>query len=172
MDRKKYIEGDILCLAEILERDYKPLYESWHDEDTIRGYNYRLPYTFDEYCERCRVSDTWEAAIIRREDNAIIGRIGISPGLPDLTITIFKPYRSRKYGTMAFLLAVQYCFEMLGLNRIYAGSYEDNIASRRMIERCGFKPNPDGNDVDPHIFTGEDRLQLDFVIENPRRSTE
>jgi len=68
---------------------------------------------------------------------------------------------------MAFLLGVRYCFEVLKLEKIYAGCYEDNISSRKMIEHCGFKRNPDGDDTDPHIFTGKHRLQLDFVIENP-----
>jgi RimJ/RimL family protein N-acetyltransferase len=169
LNREKYIENDIICLAKIIESDYKILYDSWNEEDTILGYNYKLPYTFDEYRKKGDQNSNWGAVIIRLEDNQVIGRIGISAGLPDLSITIFKPYQSQKYGTTAFLLGVKYCFEVLDLDKIYAGSYEDNTASRRMIERCGFKPNPDGNSVDSHIFTGEDRLQLDFVIE---RNTE
>ena len=166
MSREKYIENSVICLAECIESDYALLYESWNEEDTVRGYNYKLPYTFDEYCEKCKTDNNWNAIIIRLEDNKIIGRIGLSAGLPDLTITIFKPYRNQKYGTMAFLLGIKYCFEVLKLDKIYAGCYEDNISSRRMIEQCGFKPNPDGNIIEPHIFTGENRLQLDFVKEN------
>ena len=86
--------------------------------------------------------------------------------MPDLSITIFKPYISQKYGTMAFSLGVKYCFEVLNLEKLYAGCFEDNIAAKKMIKHCGFKPNPDGNEIEPHLFTGEDRLQLDFVMEN------
>jgi RimJ/RimL family protein N-acetyltransferase len=172
LNRKKYIENDILCFAKVIESDYKILYDSWNDEDTVWGYNYKLPYTFDEYRKKGEKNSNWGAIIIRLSDNQIIGRIGISAGLPDLSITIFKAYRKQKYGTMAFLLGIKYCFEALNLDKIYAGSYEDNITSRKMIERCGFKPNPDGNVVDPHIFSGEDRLQFDFIIKNPRRNTE
>ena len=168
MNRKKYIENDVICLAECVKSDYRLLFDSWNDADTIRGYNYKLPYSFDEYCEKLKNDTNWGAVIVRLGDNEIIGRIGISPGLPDLTITIFKPYRNQKYGTMAFLLGVRYCFEVLKLERIYAGCYEDNVSSRKMIEQCGFKRNPEGDDIEAHIFTGEDRLQLDFVIENER----
>jgi len=101
---------------------------------------------------------------MRLEDNAVIGRIGLSAGLPDLTITIFREYRNQQYGTMAFLLGVRYCIEILKLDKIYAGCFEDNIASRKMIEQCGFKRNPEGDDIEKHIFTDEDRLQLDFMI--------
>ena len=172
MDRKKYIENDVICLAECFESDNKILYESWNENDTVWGYNWKMPYSFDEYrniFKNDNNSDKWRwgAVIIRLKDNEIIGRIGISAGLPDLTITIFKPYRNQRYGIMAFSLGVRFCFEVLKLEKIYAGCYEDNISSRKMIEQCGFKRNPEGDDIEPHIFTGEDRLQLDFVIENP-----
>jgi len=36
-----------------------------------------------------------------------------------------------------------------------------------MIEQCGFRRNPEGDDIEDYILTSEDRLQLDFVIENP-----
>jgi RimJ/RimL family protein N-acetyltransferase len=167
MERKIFIKNDKIGLAEYVESDYKLLFDSWNDKDTILGYNYKLPYSFCEYCGYVKNSDTWNAVIIRIEDNIVIGRIGISPGLPDLTITVFKPYRNQKLGMMAFSLGVKYCFEILNLEKIYAGCYEDNIPSKKMIEQCGFKPNPAGNDIERHIFTGEDRLQLDFVIGNP-----
>lgn len=170
MNRKKYIENNVICLAECIESDNTILYESWNENDTIWRYNWKLPYSFDEYCNHFKNHNTtnnWGAIILRLEDNEIIGRIGISAGLPDLTITIFKAYRNQRFGTMAFLLGVRYCFEVLKLDKIYAGCYEDNISSRKMIEQCGFRRNPEGDDIEPHIFTGEDRLQLDFVIENP-----
>jgi len=170
MNRKKYIENNVICLAECIESDYKILYESWKEHDTVLGYNMKFPYSFDEYCDKLKNDGNWNnwgAVIMRLEDNKIIGRIGISAGLPDLSITIFTPYRNQKYGTTAFSLGVKYCFEVLKFKEIYAGCYEDNISSRKMIEKCGFKPNPNGNEIEPHIFTGKDRLQLDFVIENP-----
>ena len=166
MTRRKYIENDVLCLAEFIEEDYKTLFDSWNEYDIMLGYNYKLPYTFDEYSKQCRDSANWSAVIIRLEDNKVIGRIGISAGLPDLTITVFQNYRNKKYGTTAFSLGIKYCFETLKLNKVYAGCYEDNFSSRKMIERCGFIPNPDGNILEKNIFTGEDKLQLDFVIEN------
>jgi len=170
MNRKKYIENNVLCLVQCIESDYKILYESWNENETVLAYNWKLPYSYDEYCTKLKNdnnSNNWGAVIIRLEDNKIIGRIGISEGLPDLSITIFKEYRNKKHGTTAFSLGIKYCFEVLKLDRIYAGCYEDNISSRRMIERCGFKCNPEGDIIDKHIFTGEDRLQLDFVIVNP-----
>ncbi|MCL2664532.1 MAG: GNAT family N-acetyltransferase [Defluviitaleaceae bacterium] len=201
---------EILCsdgavaLAEISRRDLRMIYDSWLEDETVLSYNYRLPYTFKEFCANhmaaqkkpCGVSffDTWSAVILLFEDKKqrgvklenkkqrrvkrekenpqgffckkakIVGRIGISPGMPDLTITVFAPYRNKKIGTAAFALGVRYCFETLGMDAVYAGCYEDNTASRKMIERCGFTPNPEGNVKEKHIITGEDRLQLDYCI--------
>ena len=174
MDRKKYIGNDVLCLAECIEADNKILYESWNEHETIWGYNWKIPYSFDEYHTNFKNDNSsgswsWGAVIMRLVDNTVIGRIGLSAGLPDLTITIFKAYRNQQYGTMAFSLGVRYCFEVLKLDKIYAGCFEDNIASRKMIEQCGFKRNPEGDDIEDNIFTGENRLQLDFMIENPKQ---
>ena len=165
MNRKEYIKDNVICLAEYIESDYEIMYNSWKENDTVLGYNWKIPYSFDEYYKNCKESENWGAAIVRLKDNELIGRIGISAGLPDLTITIFKPYRSQKYGTMAFSLGVKYCFEVLKLDKVYAGCFEDNISSKKMIEQCGFKPNPEGNEIERHIFSGKERLQLDFVIE-------
>lgn len=170
MNRKKYIENNVICLAEYIESDYKAIYESWKDHNTALGYNIKFQYSFDEYCDKLKNDsnwNNWQAVIMRLEDNAVIGRIGISAGLPDLSITIFPEYINQKYGTMAFSLGVKYCFEVLKLEKVYAGCYEDNISSRKMIEKCGFKRNPDGDEIESHIFTDENRLQLDFVIKNP-----
>jgi len=77
---------------------------------------------------------------------------------------IFKPYRHMRYGTAAFKLGVKYSFEVLNLNTIYAGCYPDNKSSRKMIENCGFIPNPAGDIDEKHYITDEDIIQHDFVI--------
>ena len=170
---KKYISNEILCLNETRDADYPALYESWRDDDVILGYNYRQTRTFDEYVEHCRNNTYWNAVIARVSDGVLIGRIGLGAGFaddgPDLSITIFKQYRGQGYGTTAFALAVRYCFEVLKLDKVYAGCYADNAASRKTLETCGFEPHPEGNDMDKHILTGENRMQYDFVIMNPNR---
>ena len=170
--REIYIKNDTICLSQCIESDYRAIYDSWNEVDVICNYNWKIPHTFDEYCANLKSSDNWGAVIIRLLDDKLIGRIGISSGLPDLTITIFEEFRAKQLGTMAFALGVRYCFEVLGLDKIYAGCYEDNIASRKMIDRCGFHRNPDGDVMETHIITGEHRRQLDFAIENPLYRTE
>jgi RimJ/RimL family protein N-acetyltransferase len=54
-------------------------------------------------------------------------------------------------------------FDILKLNRIYAGSYPHNIASQKMLAKCGFKPHPEGNLEEKHYLTGEPIIQYDYV---------
>lgn len=41
-------------------------------------------------------------------------------------------------GTKATMLLCKYGFEDLGLNKIYLETNEDNVAARRVYEKCGF----------------------------------
>ena len=170
-ERKIYIKNDIISLAECLPEDYEDLYNGWFDEEVQRGYNFKFEKTFDtwlsEKIEREKSQLISNCAIILNENNKLIGSVGVSmfPDEPnDFSIRIFKPYRNQGFGTMAFALGAKYCFDVLGLEKIYAGCYPDNIRSRKMLEKCGFVPHPEGNSEDTHYITGEPVTQFDFVL--------
>jgi len=170
-ERKIFIKNDIISLAERLPEDNKEIYECWFDEEVQSGYNFKLNKTFEEWLsqniEREEFHYTSGFAIILNETNKLIGSIGVSmfPNEEDdLTINIFKPYRNQGLGTMAFALGAKYCFDVLKFEKIYAGCYPDNIRSRKMIEKCGFVPHPEGNIEETHYITGEPVTQFDFVL--------
>jgi RimJ/RimL family protein N-acetyltransferase len=50
-----------------------------------------------------------------------------------------KGYRGKGYGAEGYKLLSQYAFQHLNLHRIYANVYDDNIASRKAIEKAWFK---------------------------------
>lgn len=175
-ERKIYVKNDIISLAENLPEDNWDLYNRWFDEEVQRGYNFKLNKTFDEWLaqniERNELHYTSNCAIILNKNNKLIGSIGVSmfpDEEDDLTIIIFKPYRNQGYGTMAFRLGAKYCFDVLGLEKIYAGCYPDNIRSMKMIEKCGFVPHPEGNIQEKHYITGEPVTQFDFVLYKTKR---
>ena len=170
-ERKIFVKNDTISLAEHLPEDNWDLYNGWFDEEIQKGFNFKITKTFEEYVaqniERKEFHLTSNCAIILNESNKLIGSIGVSmfPGEPDdMSIRIFKPYRNQGFGTIAFSLGVKYCFEILKLDKIYAGCYPDNIRSIKMIEKCGFKPNPEGNIAETHYITGEPVTQFDFII--------
>ncbi len=61
-------------------------------------------------------------------------------------------------------LAAKYCFESYGFECIYAGCYETNTVSRKMLKSCGFVPHPDGDCHESHYLTGEPITQYDYVL--------
>jgi len=48
-------------------------------------------------------------------------------------------YAGKGIMTKALKLVINYCFETLGFNKLYITSMLDNIASRRLAEKCGFQ---------------------------------
>lgn len=166
-ERKVFIKNDIISLAEYMPSDDVDGYNDWLDEETQRGYNHKFTKTFDEYSKE-GLAFPFEASIVLNKNNSLIGSIGVSEmndlQLPDLAIRIFKPYRNQGFGTMAFAMGAKYCFDFLGLEKIYAGCYPDNIKSMKMIEKCGFVPHPAGNIEETHYITGELVTQFDFVL--------
>ena len=164
MDRKIYLSDGLVSLAEHIDsEDDWDCYNCWLDEETQSGYNFKLTKSFEEWTAGKNARFT--AAIIRLSDNAGIGAVFLSPENtpPDLAIMIYKPYRGKGYGPRAFSLGAKYCFENLSLDYIYAGCYPHNIASMKMLEKCGFQPHPEGNQAEKHYLTGEDITQFDFI---------
>lgn len=47
--------------------------------------------------------------------------------------------RGKGYGTAAARLMIQYCFEELGLHRLFLRVYADNFAAIRSYEKAGFE---------------------------------
>ncbi|NJP40188.1 GNAT family N-acetyltransferase [Oscillospiraceae bacterium HV4-5-C5C] len=171
MSQKVYISNGYLSLSEyVKDIDDIDCYNCWRNPETQKGYNHRVTAAFDEF-RNGGIKSRFKATITRCADRARVGLIFVSPEntLPDLAIMIYQPYRRLGYGTAAFELGVQYCFDQLKLDKIFAGSYEDNSLSLKMLKSCGFIPHPEGNQNEKHYLTGQDIVQLDFVKYNPDR---
>lgn len=166
MKREIYAENAALLLAEYLpEADDRAYFDCWQDPDTQAGYNYKMTCSLEEF-SAIPLRSRFLAVIIRKEDGAPIGIVSLSPegSEPDLAIMLYRPYRGQGCGTAAFGLAAEYCFERFGLEHIYAGCYETNAVSRKMLESLGFVPHPEGDQHESHYITEEPIIQYDFVL--------
>lgn len=165
MQRRVYIEDELLRIAEYKDADKRADFDDWGDSDTELAYNQRRKDTFEEF-----IRHEWKqrlyGAILRKDSGETVGILMLSPEHvePDLAIRIFRPYRGKGYGTAAFRLGVRYAFETLGLDELHAGCYPHNTASLRMVSRCGFVPNPRGDVREKHLLTGEEVVQMDFIL--------
>ena len=78
------------------------------------------------------------------EDNDVVvafgGLTNINCAVNKAELYIFVNPKSQKsgIGTQATFLLCRYGFEQLGLNKIYLETNEDNLAARRVYEKCGF----------------------------------
>ena len=171
MNRIVYISDGELSLVEYCpQEDNKSWFECWQDPVTQDGYNYKMSVSFDEFCNR-PIRSRLLGVIIRNEDNTPLGIVSLSPegSPPDLAIMLYKPYRGKGYGITAFALAAKYCLERFDIECIYAGCYETNVVSKKMLRSCGFVPYPDGDSYETHYLTGEPITQHDYVL-YPRRT--
>ncbi|MBQ7714348.1 MAG: GNAT family N-acetyltransferase [Clostridia bacterium] len=165
MEREIYIEENGIALAEyVFELDERDIYDCWCDEATESGYNGHAAPTFEEYLKRPIRS----TKIMIMKDGKTVGCLLLSPSdlEPDLAVMIYTGHRGQGVGTAAFALGLKYCFEKYGFDHILAGCMEGNEISRRMLTSCGMVPHPEGNVLEKHYITGEDRIQYDFIKYN------
>ncbi len=82
-------------------------------------------------------------AIVRREDERLLGAIDIRPNArhqkAEIGYWIGKPYWGRGYATEAARAIIRYGFEVLGLNRIHASHFAENPASGRVMQKAGMR---------------------------------
>lgn len=94
-------------------------------------------------------------AIIRKEDNANMGYVQlvkIEEGF-EIGYHIAKRYTGKGYATEAVNLFLKYLKENLYLKEIYGIALSTNKASKRVLEKCGFKKIYEG----PGIYQGKRR---------------
>ena len=77
--------------------------------------------------------------IIRRDHGDVIGSIGWSSSGPDRIVgyEIVEPLWGRGYASEALVGLIAYLFAQPGVERVQADTFEDHIASRRVMEKAG-----------------------------------
>ncbi len=92
-------------------------------------------------------------AIIYKENNKVIGSLGVELYDSEDELTEFKDYQGRSIGYVlskdywgmglmpeAVVALVDYLFNVLDYDFLVSGHFDFNDRSRRVQEKCGFKP--------------------------------
>jgi RimJ/RimL family protein N-acetyltransferase len=144
-----FLSGEKIFLRELRESDAQGAYPSWfNDEEVCRANSHHVfPYSQVQALQYIRENQGTDRrlvlAIIRREDAAHIGNIALDclnhiNRSAELTIIIGdKTAWGKGYGKEAARLLCDHGFQVLNLNRIAAGTFESNIAFRRVAEHLG-----------------------------------
>jgi RimJ/RimL family protein N-acetyltransferase len=91
-----------------------------------------------------KVKKEYKLGVVLKETGRVIGVITIAKvdrqnRCSEIGFWIGKKYWGQGLTSEALRLALQFGFEELELHRIYAWTYEKHIASRKVMEKCGFK---------------------------------
>lgn len=100
---------------------------------------YELKYWIDIY----KNGEGIYFGIARKDTNQLVGSIGLSGynrmhHRIELSYDLAKEYWNLGITTAAIREVVKYGFEHLRINRIEAYSLKPNLASRRVLQKCGF----------------------------------
>ena len=99
------------------------------------------------------ISEDKTFAIVLKENNKVIGSLGVEEYGLEAALTEFYEYKGREIGYVlskdywgkglmpeAVNAVIDYLFNTVGLDFLTCGYYEFNVQSKRVQEKCGFKP--------------------------------
>lgn len=138
MRLRKFKESDAEQIAMLLNNT-----KIWNNLRDFIPFPYLLKDA-KEFIEFCQSEDPQKTFLIDDNDLAI-GVIGLIPQndiyrkSAEIGYWLGEPYWSKGFITKAINLIVDYGFNELNLVRIYAGVFEHNNASKRVLEKSGFK---------------------------------
>ena len=105
-----------------------------------------LKKAYGEMLEGCLTHpDQWDwyaMWMIEKTDGTHIGDLcfkGLEEKNPEIGYGILDEFQGHGYATEAVTLAVEWAFSQPGVLAVEAETDPDNIASQRVVEKCGFK---------------------------------
>ena len=160
------IKNDTIALMPYTPDDALDFYRCWQDLDTQKGYNYKFDDSISDFSgieiERFKF---W-VTVRDIKTNEKVGVLRLSPDEidPDLAVWIFPEYRNMGYGKNGMHLALKYIFENISFGAITAGCFERNKYSQKILERIGYKHEPNSDTIETDSFTGEKIKMLMYRI--------
>jgi ribosomal-protein-alanine N-acetyltransferase len=113
------------------------LYKYWGKNPGKADLNPELLFAKDE-----KPTKSFHWGIEHKTDKKVIGDLWIylieNDRMAKVAIRVSGKYHHRGIGTEALKTAIAFCFEKTELKRIWSDVHVDNIASCKMLEKCGF----------------------------------
>lgn len=148
--KKKELEGERLLLKPVRVADVTEEYVGWLNNEEINQYleSRFVVQTLEgirAYVEKIvRDPDIFFFAMVRKDNNLHIGNIKLGPvdwhhKNGDIGIIIGdKDSWGKGYATEAITAISNFAFSELGLHKLTAGAYENNVGSIKAFLRAGF----------------------------------
>ncbi|HKW17906.1 MAG TPA: GNAT family protein [Terriglobales bacterium] len=162
------LETTRLVLREFSESDIRELVPLIGARE-VAATTLRIPHPYEEKHAREYIASTpkeneLRLAIRLRSDGRLIGGIGLHPQMEnrraELGYWVGVPFWGNGYATEAAREVIRYGFEDLKLNRIFAGHFEGNPASRSVLLKLGMQYEgcarqsavKSGKSIDVHVY--------------------
>lgn len=149
------IETERLLLRSFKQDDLEDFYEyaSVEGVGEMAGWKHHESLSDSDSVLRSFVTDDQTFAIVFKENNKVIGSVGVDKYGMENALTEFNDYRGREIGyvlsrdywgrgimTEAVRAVIDYLFNVLDFDFLTCGYYDFNIQSKKVQEKCGFKP--------------------------------
>jgi ribosomal-protein-alanine N-acetyltransferase len=129
-----------------LRRESREFLSPWEPEWSRDHLSSRAFRNRVVWAERAiRQGEAYPLFLFRQKDGQIVGGVTLSnvrrqpAQAATLGYWVGEAYAMQGYMTEALTALREHAFAALDLSRLEAGCLPDNVASRRLLERCGFK---------------------------------
>lgn len=147
-NKEPFIETERLILRPITLDDAEACF-SWNSDDRVTKFMSYLTYSdisqTIKWIKSTLVDEKeWHWAFVLKSDNKVIGTGSIGPdanmkGYWGIGYNIAYDYWNNGYTTEAMKAIIDFVHNELGVNKICAGHAVENVASGRVMEKCGLK---------------------------------
>ena len=129
-----------------LRRESRAFLAPWEPQwsrDHLSAHAFRNRVVWAE--RSIRQGEAYPLLLIRQKDGQIVGGVTLSnvrrqpAQATTLGYWVGEPYAMQGYMTEALTVVREHAFASLDLSRLEAACLPDNVGSRRLLERCGFK---------------------------------
>ncbi|MDD5254319.1 MAG: GNAT family N-acetyltransferase [Candidatus Nanoarchaeia archaeon] len=149
---KVKLEGNKIKIRKIGSSDVGDIYQNVKDKEVTK-WTLNIPHPYSRkdaiaFVKRCRnklrKEERYTFGIILKETNKLVGLVSLfhvhkNNKNAELGYWLGKNYWGKGIMSEAVKLIIKFGFEELKLHRIYAEAFEENIASRKVLEKAGFK---------------------------------
>lgn len=117
------------------------------------------------------INSKQDYAIVYKENNKVIGELGIFDKYENdklmIGFVLNKNYWNKGLATEIVKELIDYIFTNTDYQQIYMGHFESNLASKRVVEKCGFKFYKKYNSP-PNAFEIGNVILVDYILEKPK----
>ena len=146
INNKPAIETERLILRPMLPSDVSDLSE-WMTDKRIYTYWGKGPSKAERnpillFEKKEKTTKSFHLGIAEKEKNKVIGDIWVylieNDRMASVAIRLAKSCQGKGYGTESLSAMTTFCFENTELKRLWAEADIRNIASWKMLEKCGY----------------------------------